>query len=60
MSRRASALGIDTDGLVRSQEEIDSMMHQQQMAQMANSLGPQAINSVGQLAGKQMENQPNG
>ena len=60
MSRRASALGIDTDGLVRSQEEIDAMMQQQQMAQMANSLGPQAINSVGQLAGKQMENQPNG
>ena len=60
MRRRASALGIDTDGLVRSQEEIDAMMQQQQMAQMANSLGPQAINSVGQLAGKQMENQPNG
>ena len=52
MKRRASALGIDTDGLVRSQEEIDAMMQQQQQAQMAQQLGPSAIQAVS----KQMEN----
>ena len=57
MKRRASALGIDTEGLVRSQEEIDAMMQQQQQAQMAQQLGPSAI----QAASKQMEQQqPNG
>ena len=55
MKRRASALGIDTEGLVRSQEEIDAMMQQQQQAQMAQQLGPSAI----QAASKQMENAPN-
>ena len=57
MKRRASALGIDTEGLVRSQEEIDAMMQQQQQAQMAQQLGPSAIQAVS----KQMEQQqPNG
>ena len=56
MKRRASALGIDTEGLVRTQEEIDAKMQQQQMGQMTEKLGPTAINAVS----KQMENAQNG
>jgi len=52
MSRRAYALGIDTDGLVKSEQEIAAAMQQQQMAQMTESLGPNAVNAMS----KQMEN----
>lgn len=53
MKRRASALGIETEGLVRTQEELDAMMQQQQQQQMAQQMGPPAI----QAASKQMEQQ---
>ena len=55
MARRASALGIDTESLVRTEEEINAMMQQQQMAQMAQSAAPQMAGAVAQ----QME-QPDG
>lgn len=51
MTRRASALGIDTDGLVRSEEEINAMMQQQQMAEMAQQATPQMTAAMA----KQME-----
>ena len=57
MSRRASALGIDTDGLIRSEEEVAGMMQQQQQAEAmkvaTQSLGPNAVNAIAQQA--QME-----
>ena len=57
MSRRASALGIDTDGLIRSEEEVAGMMQQQQQAEAmkvaTQSLGPNAVNAMAQQA--QME-----
>jgi len=43
MNRRASALGIDTDNLVRSEEELAQMEQQQQQAMMAQQMGPQAM-----------------
>ena len=45
LKRRAMALGIDTKGLVRSEEELQQMqqqaMMQQQQAMMAQQMGPQ-------------------
>tara|TARA_R100001463_G_scaffold48735_1_gene98102 strand:+ start:42 stop:1574 length:1533 start_codon:yes stop_codon:yes gene_type:complete len=52
MDRRASALGIDTDGLVRTEEEIAAMMQQSQQQSMAQQMGPSVMNAVS----KQMEN----
>lgn len=41
--RRAAALNIDTNGLVRSEEEVQAARQQAQQAQLAASLGPNAI-----------------
>jgi hypothetical protein len=50
LNRRATSLGIDTEGLIRSQEDVQAEMQEQQqqmmMAQMAEKLGPQAIRSA--------------
>ena len=51
MSRRASALGIDTDGLVRSEQEVMQQQQQEQMMAMAQQAGPSMVNA----ASKQME-----
>ena len=48
MARRASALGIDTDGLVRSQEELQQMAQQQQEQQMAASMAPALAGAANQ------------
>ena len=54
MSRRAAALGIDTQGLIRSEEEMQAMMQQQQMASMAEKAAPNMVNA----AARQMEQEP--
>jgi len=46
LTRRATSLGIDTAGLIRSEEEIQQQAQQGQMMQMAQQLGPQAIKSL--------------
>lgn len=51
MKRRASALGIDTDDLVRSAEEVAQMEQQAQQAQMMQQLGPNAM----KMAADQMQ-----
>lgn len=52
MSRRASALGIDTSGLIRTEEEVAGIMQQQQQAEAmrvaTQSLGPNAVNMMAQ------------
>ena len=52
MDRRASALGIDTDGLVRTEEEIAAMMQQSQQQALAEQAGPNVIEAIS----RQMEN----
>lgn len=49
-SRRAAALGINPNGLVKDQEQIAAEMQQAQMAQMAQALGPKAIDVGGKAA----------
>lgn len=41
--RRAAALGLDVDGLVRSEQEVQATRQAAAQAQMAQSLGPDAI-----------------
>ena len=52
MTRRASALGIDTSGLIRSEEEVAGIMQQQQQAEAmrvaTQSLGPNAVKMMAQ------------
>ena len=50
LNRRATSLGIDTEGLIRSQEDVQAEAQAQQqqmmMARMTEKLGPQAIRSA--------------
>ncbi len=46
MDRRASALGIDTSNLVRTEEEIAMMQQQAQQAQMGQQMAPDAMKAM--------------
>ena len=58
-TRRATSLGIDIGGLIRSEEEIQEAMQQQQMQAMAEKLGPNAINAVSQDNVEQLKQEGN-
>jgi len=55
MNRRASALGIDTENLVRSEEELAEMEQQQQQSMLAQQAGPQAMQAIQQAMQPQQE-----
>ena len=58
IKRRATALGIDTEGLIKSEEQIAQEMQQAQMQQMAMQAGPSAIQEgVKQLGNSYVESQ---
>ena len=58
IKRRATALGIDTEGLIKSEEQIAQEMQQAQMQQMAIQAGPSAIQEgVKQLGNSYVESQ---
>lgn len=46
--RRATALGIDTEGLIKTEEEVQQTTQQMQMMQMAEKLGGPTINAISQ------------
>lgn len=50
MTRRATALGIDTEGLIKSDEQVQQEQQQAQMMQMAQQGLAPAIGAVGQMA----------
>ena len=50
MDRRAMALGIETDGLIKSEEQIQAEQQQAQMMQAAQTFGPQVIDAMTQQA----------
>ena len=59
MTRRATALGIDTEGLIKSDEQVQQEQQQaQQMQMMQQGLAP-AINAAGQMAKQGMANNGN-
>jgi hypothetical protein len=43
LSRRATALGLVTDGLIKTEEQIEAEQQQQQMMAAAQTFGPQAL-----------------
>jgi len=52
MDRRALALGIETEGLVKSEEQIQAETQQQQQMAMMQQMGPEVM---GQMAGEEQE-----
>ena len=60
--RRATALGIKTQNLVKSQEEIEqekqAMQQAMQQQEMMKSLGPNAVKVLGDQAQQQQQQQP--
>ena len=54
LTRRATAVGIDTEGLIKSEEDVQQAQQQQQMMAMAEKLGPTAMTE----ANKQYMQQP--
>ena len=55
INRRAAALGIDMENLIKSDEEIAQAEQQAQMMGLAQNMGPQAIQAYAQIQGKQMD-----
>lgn len=55
LTRRGASLGINMDGLIRSQEEQQAQQRQAAMQQLIAQLGPNAINQLGGIAQKGME-----
>lgn len=47
MTRRATALGIDTEGLIKPPEQIAAEQQQAAQAQLAQNVAPNAVNAVG-------------
>ena len=50
MDRRAMALGIETEGLIKSQEQIQFEQMAAQQAQAAEQYGPQIVDSISKQA----------
>lgn len=57
LERRATAIGIDTLGLVKSEEEVAQEQQQAQMAAMAQQLGPSGIQALGRMGVEGMKGQ---
>jgi hypothetical protein len=57
IKRRGAALGIDMADLVKTEEEVQQAEQQAQMMGMAQNMGPQAIQAMAQMQGKQMDNE---
>jgi len=59
-TRIFTARGVDTEGLFKSDEEIQAEQQQAQMMQMVQELGPNAVNQAGQMMQQQQEISNNG
>lgn len=55
IKRRASALGMDIDGLIKSPEQKQAEQQQRMQMEMMNRMGPNMINQVGNMAKAGME-----
>ena len=60
--RRATALGIETEGLIKTEEEVQQATQQMQMQQMTEKLGAPAmgpaINAISQQQQQAVEEAP--
>jgi hypothetical protein len=57
MNRRAAALGIDTAGLVKSEEQVAQEQQMAMQQQMMAQLGPQAAKTIGNIVETQQQQQ---
>lgn len=57
LTRRATALGLTTEGLIKSEEQLQAEMQQQQMQAMVQQFGPKAMDIAAQGAIQQQEGQ---
>ena len=57
LKRRAASLGLDTDGLIKTEQELAEQMQQEQMAQMMSQLGPDAIKASASVSNEQLKQQ---
>lgn len=55
LKRRGVAMGIDMNGLVRTDEEVAQAEEQAKMQDLATNLGPQAIQAYAMTQGKQID-----
>ena len=55
LQRRASALGLNTKGLIKSAEEVQQQQQQQQQMALAQKLGGPAMSAMSQQDMKRME-----
>ena len=46
MDRRAMALGLDTEGLIRSEQEIQAQQQQEMLMNAAQTFGPQVVDAM--------------
>jgi hypothetical protein len=53
ITRRATALGIDIEGVVRSEEEVNANKQAQQQQALLEKIGPNATNQIGEAAREQ-------
>jgi len=53
LDRRALALGIESDGLIKTEEQIQEEMQQQQQAQMMQQMGPDVMAQMAEQQGQQ-------
>lgn len=58
LERLAASDGINTKGLIKSAEELQAEAEQAKQMQLAQSLGPKALDMVGKAAGSQQQSQP--
>jgi hypothetical protein len=57
INRRATALGIDIEGVIRTEEEVAQINQQQQMAALAEKAAPNAVNQLGEAAQARQQGQ---
>lgn len=60
LTRRASSLGLDLNGLVKSQEQLQAEQQQAQQMQMMEKLGPSVVQGGAKLIGQGMDQQGQG
>lgn len=57
IKRAAASYGIDTGGLIKSDQEVAQMQQMRKLEAMAHSLGPQAISQLGGMGKEVLKNQ---
>lgn len=58
IKRTGASLGIDMNGLIKTDDEVAAAQQQAQQAQMMQTLGPNAVNKIGDIAKQHLQGQP--